>query len=98
MTDYSALLARIAARALEDEPTMPLAHLPAPLRAEDIERAEGRLGFGLHPLLAAVYRDYANGGFGPDYQLLSTGWWDKLENGDDPDLRPWPGFKERASA
>jgi SMI1 / KNR4 family (SUKH-1) len=50
---------------------MPLAALPAPVRQDGIDRAELRLGFKLHPLLAAVYRDFANGGFGPDYQLLS---------------------------
>jgi hypothetical protein len=162
---------------------MPLAGLPAPLRQEDIERAEVRLGLNLHPLLAAVYRDFANGGFGPDYQLLSlvdgptpervvdlyldnrrqyagtawawpegvlpiltwgcgmyacvdcrsekgtvllfepnpgdpdlawyedapsleewfegyirgTGWWDKLGAGEEPEMPPWPDFKERAS-
>lgn len=43
---------------------------PAPC-TDEIDRAEERLGFGLHPLLAAIYRDFANGGFGPDYQLLS---------------------------
>ena len=25
-----------------------------------------------------------------------TGWWDKLENGEDPDLPPWPDFRHRA--
>jgi hypothetical protein len=184
MTDYGPLLARIAARAREDEPMMPLAGLPAPLHVDEIGRAQLRLGFTLHPLLAAVYRDFANGGFGPDYQLLSlvggptseqvvdlylvnrsrgagtewawpegvlpiltwgcgmyacvdcrsdqgtvllfepnpgepdrawyvdapsleawfegyvsrTGWWDKLEEGDEPEMQPWPYFKDRASS
>ncbi|PZG17048.1 SMI1/KNR4 family protein [Micromonospora craterilacus] len=72
MTDYTDLLARIAARAREDEPMMPLAAgLPAPLPQDKIDCAEVRLGFDLHPLLTAIYRDFANGGFGPDYQLLS---------------------------
>jgi hypothetical protein len=66
MIDYGPLLARIAARSREDEPSV-----PAPLPQEAIDAAEQRLGFRLHPLLAAVYREIANGGFGPDYQLLS---------------------------
>lgn len=70
--DHSDLLARIATRSRADEPMMPLdGGLPAPLPAERIHAAEERLGFRLHPLLAAVYREVANGGFGPDYQLLS---------------------------
>ncbi|TYB96370.1 SMI1/KNR4 family protein [Micromonospora sp. WP24] len=72
MTDYTDLLTRIAARAREDEPLTPIATgLPAPLPQEKVTDAEERLGFQLHPLLAAIYRDFANGGFGPDYQLLS---------------------------
>ena len=72
MTDYSHLLARIARRAGQDEPTIPLdVGLPVPLPQAAIDTAEERLGFRLHPLLAATYRDFANGGFGPDYQLLS---------------------------
>jgi hypothetical protein len=183
MIDYGPLLTRLAARAREDEPMMPLRGLPAPLGADEIGDAERRLGFTLHPLLATVYRDFANGGFGPDYQLLSlmngptseqavdlylskrshgaetewawpegvlpvltwgcgmyacvdcrsepgtvllfepnpgepelawyidapsleawmeryvsrTGWWDKLEDGDEPEMQPWPDFEERAS-
>ncbi|MFI6824995.1 SMI1/KNR4 family protein [Micromonospora sp. NPDC050187] len=72
MSNYTELLVRIAARACDDEPTTPLTGtLPAPLPQHTIDRAEEQLGFKLHPLLAAVYRDLANGGFGPDYQLLS---------------------------
>ncbi|GIJ50961.1 SMI1/KNR4 family protein [Virgisporangium aliadipatigenens] len=183
MTDYGPLLVRIAARAAEDEPMLPLASRPGPLGAAELDLAERRLGFPLHPLLRAVYRTFANGGFGPDYQLFSliggptaeqsvdvylanrsagagthwawpegvlpvlswgcgmyacvdcrseqgtvllfepnpgdpdlawyidapslemwfdgyvsrTGWWDKLEDGDEPDLQPWPDFKVRAS-
>lgn len=26
-----------------------------------------------------------------------TGWWDKLEDGEEPDMSPWPYFKDRAS-
>jgi hypothetical protein len=72
VTDYTELLRRIKARAHEDDPTVPLAGgLPATVSQGDIDLAEERLGFALHPLLAAVYKDVANGGFGPDYQLLS---------------------------
>jgi SMI1 / KNR4 family (SUKH-1) len=42
------------------------------LRQDEIDRVELRLGFKLHPLLAVVYREVANGGFGPDYQLLRS--------------------------
>lgn len=72
MADYSNLLTRLAARCREDEPMTPLAGgLPAPVPPDGIRRAEERLGFRLHPLLAAVYGGLANGGFGPDEQLLS---------------------------
>src|SRR5690242_756365 len=72
MTDHADLLVRIAARAREDDPMMPLkTGLPDPLSAGAIEKAEIVLGFRLHPLLAAIYRDVADGGFGPDYQLMS---------------------------
>jgi hypothetical protein len=72
MVDYGPLLARIAARSRDDEPMMPLAEgLPAPLPANKIDLAEQRLGFRLHPLLAVIYGEFANGGFGPDHQLLS---------------------------
>jgi hypothetical protein len=72
MVDYSSLLGRIAARCRADDPIMPLpAGLPAPLPPATVERAEQRLGFRLHPLLAAIYSELSNGGFGPDYQLLS---------------------------
>jgi hypothetical protein len=72
MTDYTDLLSRISARAHEDEPTTSFpGGLPAPLSSAEIADAEVRLGFSLHPLLVAIYRDVANGGFGPDHQLLS---------------------------
>jgi SMI1 / KNR4 family (SUKH-1) len=72
MVDYTSLLGRIATRWRDDDPMMPLAGgVPAPLPATTIELAEQRLGFRLHPLLATIYGELANGGFGPDYQLLS---------------------------
>jgi hypothetical protein len=63
--DEAALLARIAHQAHEDNPD-----LPAPVNAATIARAEAAAGFPLHPLLAAVYREVADGGFGPDYRLM----------------------------
>jgi hypothetical protein len=71
MTDYDGLVARIAARAREDAPMSLKSGLPSRLLPEQIEHAEATLGFRLHPLLATIYRDVANGGFGPDYQLMS---------------------------
>ncbi|MFE0591363.1 SMI1/KNR4 family protein [Micromonospora echinospora] len=72
MANYTELLARIADRARDDEETGVLtAGLPAPLPEQTIDSAEERLGFALHPLLATIYRDFANGGFGPDEQLFS---------------------------
>jgi hypothetical protein len=66
MIDYSPLLARLAARSRDDEPIARVAdRLPAPLSQDAIDAAERRLGFRLHPLLAAVYREIGNGGFGP---------------------------------
>ncbi|KAB2376922.1 SMI1/KNR4 family protein [Actinomadura montaniterrae] len=37
---------------------------------EQIREAEAMLGFPLPPLLARLYQEVGNGGFGPDYQLL----------------------------
>ena len=72
MLDYSSLLDRIAERSQADDPMMARpGGLPPTLSGPEIEAAEQRLGFALHPLLAAVYGRLANGGFGPDYQLLS---------------------------
>jgi hypothetical protein len=72
VTNYSQLLAHLTDRAREDAPALQLpGGLPEPLSPARIAEAEQRLGFPLHPLLAAIYRDVANGGFGPDYQLLS---------------------------
>ncbi|MBX9423809.1 SMI1/KNR4 family protein [Streptomyces lateritius] len=44
--------------------------LPPVAGAEEVASAEAALGFPLPPLLASLYREVANGGFGPDYQLL----------------------------
>ncbi|MFJ3769489.1 SMI1/KNR4 family protein [Streptomyces sp. NPDC090082] len=65
MTDIDELVRRVARRAVSEGPG-----LPAPVDAGRIARAEGELGFALHPLLARLYREVADGGFGPDYRLL----------------------------
>ena len=38
------------------------------------------------PSLEAWFDGYVHG----------TGWWDKLETGEEPDMPPWPYAKERA--
>jgi len=58
------------------------AALPGPATAEQVAAAEGRIGFPLPPLLRRLYREVANGGFGPDtWELVPLA-----------ELRPtWPG-------
>ncbi|MDI5961794.1 SMI1/KNR4 family protein [Streptantibioticus silvisoli] len=58
---YDDLIARLAARAHER-----CALLPDPVPPRDLAAAEERLGFALHPLLARLYTEIADGGFGPD--------------------------------
>nr|WSW70727.1 SMI1/KNR4 family protein [Streptomyces sp. NBC_00995] len=65
MTDMDDLMQRIADRAASENED-----LPAPVGDARIAEAEGQLGFPLHPLLARLYREVADGGFGPDYRLL----------------------------
>lgn len=68
MTDhdpYDDLIARVAARAQDRCSPLPAAVSPPALAA-----AEERLGFALHPLLARLYTDIADGGFGPDDRLF----------------------------
>ncbi|OPC77611.1 SMI1/KNR4 family protein [Embleya scabrispora] len=65
MTDIDDLVRRVAIRAASDNRV-----LPARVGPRQIAEAEARLGFALHPLLARLYREVADGGFGPDYQLL----------------------------
>ncbi|MFD9045542.1 SMI1/KNR4 family protein [Streptomyces zaomyceticus] len=65
MTPLEDLVARVAAKAKTTSTTLP----PA-ATAEELASAEAVLGFALPPLLASLYRDVANGGWGPDYQLL----------------------------
>ncbi len=62
---YDDLLARVAARAGER-----CAPLPSPVSQQALAAAEETLGFALHPLLARLYREVADGGFGPEYRLF----------------------------
>ena len=75
-----------------------------PVKAAAIRTAEQRLGFALPPLLRAIYRNLANGGFGPGYGLygLEGGYPGPNEdnaltlaelhaiNVSDPEAFPWP--------
>ncbi|MFJ9434067.1 SMI1/KNR4 family protein [Streptomyces sp. NPDC101490] len=65
MTAIEDLVPCIAAKAQATSTTLP----PA-ASAEEVAEAEAVLGFALPPLLASLYREVANGGYGPDYQLL----------------------------
>jgi len=46
------------------------ATLPSCVGEEDVADAECVLGFSLPPLLSLLYRQVANGGFGPEYTFL----------------------------
>lgn len=65
MTDHHELIRRVRARAEQES-----ADLPACANSEAVTEAERLLGFALPPLLAQLYREVANGGFGPDYKLF----------------------------
>ncbi|WP_030689964.1 SMI1/KNR4 family protein [Streptomyces globisporus] len=65
MIDIDDLVRRVATRAASDNKD-----LPAPVDDAQLATAEEQLGFALHPLLARLYREVADGGFGPDYRLL----------------------------
>ncbi|MFB6839059.1 SMI1/KNR4 family protein [Streptomyces sp. NPDC056361] len=65
MTDLDGLLRRVALQAASDAED-----LPACVSEEQVAQAEAQLGFTLHPLLVRLYREIADGGFGPDYRLL----------------------------
>ena len=65
MTDVDDLVRRVATRAASDS-----TDLPEPVDDARIAEAERQLGIALHPLLARLYREVADGGFGPDYGLL----------------------------
>ncbi|QKW24817.1 SMI1/KNR4 family protein [Streptomyces seoulensis] len=65
MIDIDDLVHRVATRAASES-----RDLPGPVDHARIVAAERQLGVTLHPLLARLYREVADGGFGPDYRLL----------------------------
>lgn len=65
MTDIDDLVQRVATRAASDSKD-----LPEPVDNAQIAEAERQLGIALHPLLARLYSEVADGGFGPEYRLL----------------------------
>ncbi|NRQ36305.1 SMI1/KNR4 family protein [Nonomuraea sp. NN258] len=65
MTQMDDLLRRVRLKAIETAE-----RLPPPATAAEVAQAESVLGFRLPPPLARLYREVANGGFGPDYQFL----------------------------
>ncbi|MFB7608372.1 SMI1/KNR4 family protein [Streptomyces gardneri] len=65
MIAIEGLVPRVAAKAKATSTA-----LPPTASAEEVAAAEAVLGFALPPLLASLYREVANGGYGPDYQLL----------------------------
>jgi len=82
--DLDDLIRRVAERAASDSDD-----LPAPVGDAQIAEAEAQLGFALHPLLARLYRQVADGGFGPDYQLLPLLGPDSSVVGDYLERREW---------
>jgi hypothetical protein len=62
--NFEQLVERVAAKAAESERLQP------PVSVEALNEAEQRLGFRLHPLVAALYSKVGNGGFGPMDSLL----------------------------
>ncbi|WP_128379243.1 SMI1/KNR4 family protein [Streptomyces cavernae] len=69
MTENEQLLSRVADAARTNRP-WGWPSLPAPVDPATVARAESALGFGLPPLLAALYLRIGDGGFGPEYGLL----------------------------
>jgi SMI1 / KNR4 family (SUKH-1) len=59
VADLELLIDRVLARGFEE------ADLPARATSTMVAEAERRLGFALHPLLARLYTEVGNGGFGP---------------------------------
>ncbi|MBF9070730.1 SMI1/KNR4 family protein [Streptacidiphilus fuscans] len=65
MSDLPDLVHRVRERAVQQTEA-----LPARVTDQEIADVESQLGFGLPQLLSLLYRDVANGGFGPEYTLL----------------------------
>jgi hypothetical protein len=65
------LVLRVRSRATSPEgPTDCGGSLCPPVSAESVAKAEVAIGHKLPPLLARLYAEVGNGGFGPDYGLL----------------------------
>ncbi|MGW7003535.1 SMI1/KNR4 family protein [Streptomyces sp. NPDC054933] len=62
---HDEIIALVAARAKER-----CAPLQPPVSEGELAAAGQALGFPLHPLLARLYREVADGGFGPEYGLF----------------------------
>ncbi|MFJ8634618.1 SMI1/KNR4 family protein [Streptomyces sp. NPDC093568] len=69
MTEIEQLLTRVADKARNTRP-WGWTSLPEPLDEATLARAEAVLGFRLPPLLADLYLQIGDGGFGPEYGLL----------------------------
>jgi SMI1/KNR4 family protein SUKH-1 len=65
VTNHDELLSRVAERAMQEA-----GRDLSCATQEQISEAEAMLGFPLPPLLARLYREIGNGGFGPDYQIF----------------------------
>ncbi|MXM62352.1 SMI1/KNR4 family protein [Streptomyces sp. HUCO-GS316] len=69
MTEIEQLLAQVDAKARNTRP-WGWTSLPEPVDTATLARAEATLGFRLPPLLAELYLQTGDGGFGPEYGLL----------------------------
>jgi hypothetical protein len=65
MSAPSDIVARVRERALQER-----GELPTRVGEWEVAAAERELGFPLPRLLARLYQEVANGGFGPEYLLL----------------------------
>jgi hypothetical protein len=75
MSNLSDLVESVKIRASDpqtraDHPQVEGSPLPAPANVDQVTRAEQELGFRLPELLARLYCEVANGGFGPGYGLI----------------------------
>ncbi|MET9614898.1 SMI1/KNR4 family protein [Kitasatospora indigofera] len=64
MNDFEELISRAVAASAASDLLQPA------VSAAELAQAERKLGFRLHPLLAALYRRVGNGGFGPSDSVL----------------------------
>ncbi|QMU74620.1 SMI1/KNR4 family protein [Streptacidiphilus sp. PB12-B1b] len=91
--DESGLVQRVRVRAEQEA-----GPLPPRLGGDEVAAAERELGFTLPPLLRSLYCEIANGGYGPEYQLLpltgggrtAVGEYRAEYEREDPDGPRWP--------